>query len=196
MGIKIKLLIILFIVFQNTSLFSNDDGVSNGFFVGGNLKTGALKDNLSIIAGARLAYLLEHRFALGVSLYNLVTKDIEIELEKFETPSKLSMDYFSMDAELFLNPEDAIIFSLKCSGGIASIKLLHSSADTADNNSESKDNAYIIEPEFAASLKLSSWSRIGGGLGYRKVVSLDLENPTRADMNNLQLNLFFMIGSF
>lgn len=165
-----------------------EDGFEHGIFGGPVAKFTLLNGEFGFMLGGRVGWLLNHHYALGLGGYAL-THSIEAnELESGVTPD-LMVQYGGIEAEYIIEPAQILHFSVYSLVGFGNAEFDYSDVD-------GDDNFFVFEPTVNALLNVTSFCRVGLGVGYRLAAGVDLEALENGDLSGFTATLTVKFGYF
>ncbi|MFP4460043.1 MAG: hypothetical protein ACLFSQ_10700 [Candidatus Zixiibacteriota bacterium] len=179
-----KILVLLFIVFligisfaEEKTLFGGDlKELEHGIYGAVDSRLTMIADEFSYINGWRVAWVIDHSFAIGYTSMDLVNEvDLTDSLE-------LELEYSGFYFEYIYNSQELIHLTgkLLAAWGDTRINLSHfdDQAEYAKDN-----NIFVIEPSATVEINLLKWMRLDIGASYRYVGDVDLPRYSTSDFS-------------
>jgi hypothetical protein len=178
------------------TLFSGE--ASHGGYGGMAMKVGPIRGELSVLSGARGAWILklerDHALHLGVAGYGLATRHRLEEQESESDVQHLAFGYGGIEVGYVHRPDRLV--HLGASALIGGAGAAPWQSQYSWQNSLGPSIAFVLEPGLNAEVNLTTFARLSVGASYRWVSGLDLGSVTDADLSGINGTLSFHVGLF
>ena len=188
--------------YQMQTLFGSNKKLAHGGYLGTTVAGTKLNDEDAILVGGRLAWIIDHRFALGLAgsgLTNTINVDDIAEGEQLQ----LSMGYGGLLLEPIIASRSPIHMSFPViigAGGVgfnnASYSYYNSNTQTWERNFNESDAFFIVEPGAEVEINVLKFMRFAVGASYRFVNGVNLEKLDQNKLNGLSVGATFKLGFF
>jgi len=177
------------------TLISGD--ITSGGYGGPVLTYSRIQGRDAVFFGGRGGWLVNHRFVFGAGGFALVTRMPPPEgapatVEDLRT----EFGYGGLWLEYILFPDKIVhaSFGTLLGGGAVAYSRIRRT-DRQDRQVES-DVVFAIEPVVSAELNLTRFFRLGAGVGYRHVGSVDLTGMRQEDLSGFTGSVMLKFGKF
>jgi hypothetical protein len=165
----------------------------HGAFVAPVLRATEMQDQLALLAGGRVGWVANHKFALGVGGYGLIS-DIKSDYFRPDTTALLNFGYGGLEIEYIFFPHHMFhftVYSLIGGGGVGFY--------TRDSDVEldwNGDSFFVFEPGFNLEFNIREGWRLDFGYSYRFVSDLKMEGLSNKDLRDVAAVLTLRLGKF
>lgn len=170
-----------------------DSSIESGVFGGPLLSITSLNGKANLLSGVRVAWLINHRIALGGGYYTLISphkiaagggKQMEMDME-----------YSAFTAEYIFSPQSLIHYTTQLSIGVGSVDF---STAGVVNSSTTEDFFFIVEPGVSAEMNLLPMLRLQAGVNYRIVSGVNNNSLgiTNTNINGIGAHIMVKVGKF
>ncbi len=160
----------------------------HGFFVGPVAKFTQVNGESGFVAGGRGAWIINGNYMLGLGAYGL-THNIKANRVSSGVRPDMTMKYGGVELEYVIDPEGLIHFSVYTLLGMGSVEFDYANVD-------GDDNFFVVEPAVNVLVNLTTFSRIGLGVGYRIASGVDLDGLEDSDLGGFAATLTLKLGVF
>lgn len=182
---------------QEETLVAGD--LESGGFGGPVIKVGSFNGKTGILVGGRGGWIINHTFIIGLGGYGLTNRVLA------NSTGPLGERYMNLGyggLELEYIPESNKLVHLSFMALIGAGGVTYRNNDWEDWHWPDDDSRYradaffIAEPQVNATLNITSWFRMSGGVSYRFVEGLESNISTNKDLSGLSGGLTFRFGKF
>jgi hypothetical protein len=191
------LLMPLVAVAQDATLLGSD--VDHGGYGGLVTKVTPINGETGVMLGGEAVWIIDRNLYVGIQALGIVNK-VEAKVTQADgRPYLLWLNELGGRVGYILNPDEMIHFSggALIGGGSMQFADRYFWSDPAKVETLGDQNYYfLVEPEVAAELNVTSWMRAKLGASYRIVAGADAEGMTNGDLSGPAGSLTLMFGSF
>lgn len=166
---------------------------SNGGYGGPVIKVAPIKNENGIFVGGYGGWYINHCFLIGGGGYGLAN-DVKAPVTGPHGETLYyEMGYGGLVFEYVNSSHKLVHYTIDTLIGVGGLGY-RSRWEEYSNYFE--DTFFIIEPGFNMELNVSSFFRVGFGLGYRYVDGLQAEGITEEELTGMTMNLILKFGFF
>lgn len=202
---KLKYIILALFLFQQ-SAYCEDSSDRDALYASFSFHPVTINSNPTYIAGGRLIYVVDERYAIGLGSFNMISRNIKANFTDTITKTRptLEYNYFSGDFEYFFNPQDFYMFSAKTSFNLAHVRynLISTEKSSVENYSPDygQDWFWFVEPSALMTLNLKPWFKVSFSVGYRISINgnytwEDIKYDNKK-LSGLSGGVYFKLGNF
>ncbi len=173
---------------------------SNGFYISYDMGMSMVNDNEMFETGGRLAWIIDHSFALGLFGSGFVsTSDFDKLIDGKNTNLTLGGGYGGLLFEPIIAPKQPIHLSFPIMLGVggAGYDSYNYNNTTYDYWGSSRTDAFtVLRVGAEVELNLVRFIRMAVGVGYRHVYGFNIEGFKHDDLDGLSGNITFKFGKF
>lgn len=165
----------------------------HGAFVAPVLKVTEMQGQLALLAGGRLAWVANHKLALGVGGYGLLS-DIKSDYFGPDTTALFNFGYGGVEIEYIFFPHHMFhftVYSLIGGGGVGLY-----TRDPGIEFNWNGDAFFVFEPGFNLEFNIREGWRFDFGYSYRFVSDLSMEGLSNKDLRDVAAVLTLRLGKF
>jgi hypothetical protein len=192
-SVVILLCIGLFSAFAQEETLINGP-IENGGFGGPVLKIGSFNGETAILVGGRGGWIVNHSFIIGGGGYGLVSNVKAKVLGPFGE-RYLNFGYGGLELEYVSNPDRLINFSFQTLIGAGGLSWRDDEMKAGLHISDT-DTFFIVEPGVNATLNVTPYFRISGGVSYRFISGVQSAASSNPDLSGPSGVLTFRFGKF
>lgn len=168
--------------------------IESGGFGGPVLKVGSFNGEAAILVGGRGGWIINHSFIIGGGGYGLAN-NVKAKVLGPYGERYLNFGYGGLELEYVSNPDRLINYSFQTLIGAGGLGWRDEDIHTGMSNSDS-DTFFIVEPGINATLNVTPYFRISGGVSYRYVSGVQSPASSNADLSGPSGVLTFRFGKF
>lgn len=184
------------------TIFGNGE-VSHGGYGGISINYSHIGDNDAILAGARGAWIVNHRLGIGIGGYGFIN-DMSFNVDDEDGDTFLTGGYGGLLLEPVIAPNNPVHVSFPVligAGGIALVRDYCSEDyngyhDCEYGYTEDSHAYFVIEPGAEIELNLIKYMRIAFGLSYRFTSDVVLANTSKTVLYGLSGGMTLKFGKF
>lgn len=182
---------------QEETLIEGD--IESGGFGGPVVKFGSFNGETGVLVGGRGGWIINHKFVIGIGGYGLANK---VRANSTGPLGEQYMNFGYGGLELEYIPESNQLTHLSFMLHIGAGGITYRNNDWEDwhwpdDNSRYRADAFFIaEPQVNATLNITTWFRISGGIAYRFISGLESTISTNKNLSGLSGALTFRFGKF
>ncbi|MFN8583433.1 MAG: hypothetical protein U0163_20960 [Gemmatimonadaceae bacterium] len=169
----------------------NEQTAASGGFGGPVIRVSRVAGEAALFVGARGAWLLNHRVAIGAGGYKLAGEQIESHFLLSGETTHLEYTYGGFELEYFLAPLEPNHASLSILVGVGGANWATKGRDKIDS-----DQFVVVEPGASLERRLASNVQVAAGVAYRIVGGARLTALTAKDLGGPTIALTCKIGVF
>ena len=162
-----------------------------GGFIGVTARYFDLKDEAGMLAGGRVAMVVNHLFSVGLGGYGTVLQPAP---EGFTDLDDIEIAYGGLFLEFTLKPRSMFHISVPVlvGGGQTTFVGGYRDPETGDDS----DTFFVVEPEFNLEFNITRNWRLDLGVGYRHVNGTGFAELTDEDQSGANWALTMKFGAF
>lgn len=168
--------------------------IESGGFGGPVLKIGSFNGEAAVLVGGRGGWIINHSFIIGGGGYGLVN-DVKAKVPGPFGERYLNFGYGGLELEYISQPDRLINFSFQALIGAGGLGWRDEDVHVGTRNSDS-DTFFIVEPGINATLNVTPYLRISGGVSYRYISGVQSPASSNADLSGPSGVLTFRFGKF
>jgi len=168
--------------------------IESGGFGGPVVKVGSFNGETAILVGGRGGWIVNHSFIIGGGGYGLVN-DVKAKVPGPYGERYLNFGYGGLELEYVADPERLINYSFQALIGAGGLSWRDQDVQIGMRNSDN-DTFFIVEPGVNATLNVTPYFRISGGVSYRFISGVQSPASTNADLSGPSGVLTFRFGKF
>ena len=179
-----------------------DKKIRHGGYLGFSMYGTSFDGDEGLLVGGRLAWIMNHHLAIGVSGFGL-TSDITFDgLNLDRELYEFSFGYGGLLIEPIFFSKQPLHFTtpiLIGAGGASfynNIRYYDNVNDEWRNFNEEGDAFFVIEPGNEAELNIFKFMRLGAGASYRYLAGVDLAGLDSDQLNGFSVGLTLKMGIF
>lgn len=138
----------------------------SGFQVSPVLKPSLLNNSFTVYSGGRFSWLFNRSMGLGAGIY---TNIIRQHADTDSASTDISLTYYGLDYEYIYKPLALWHLTGQLVVGAGDFGFYTES----NTRSRTHVTALLVEPMIGVEVNFTTWFRIGAGIGYRYINSLD-----------------------
>jgi hypothetical protein len=176
------------------TLFGSD--IESGGFGGPVVKFTQVNSEFAVMTGGRGGWIINHMVVLGGGGYGLASDvDASDKTRNFYNNDGLDIEfgYGGFEIEYINNSDRLIHYTLYTLIGAGGINLHDPDRDNFEHDG---DAVFVLEPAINCILNATTWLRIGAGVSYRLVSSVDTYGIDSSDIGGIAASLVFKFGKF
>ncbi|UCH13525.1 MAG: hypothetical protein JSV22_10470 [Bacteroidales bacterium] len=182
-------------------IFNSKSDLKQSLFLGPELKISRLIEGYQVYTGFKGAVLFNERIAFGLSAGGFVTETV---FESYEDPGETAllntiMGYggFYFDYIIHTRSPFQISFPMVLGGSGVMLFRPEETAGVNTNDRLIEGGVFIIyEPGINLEVDITSFLRMGLGIGYRLAFRGDMDRVSPGDLSDLTINWNLKFGSF
>ncbi|MFC6998516.1 hypothetical protein [Rufibacter roseus] len=180
------------------TLFQGD--VNHSFYIAPSLLLTHWQERSGLMVGGKAAWVMNHRFGIGLSGYGLVSRNNIGEIAETNN-AFLQAGYGGAYFEYTPQPSRLLHLSFPVLIGMGGAAYTNNALGNNTSGSYSyevydTDTFFVLEPGVQAELNLARFMRLGLGVSYRFAQGVDLPKSTDKDMSAPAVSLIFKFGKF
>jgi hypothetical protein len=181
---------------QESTLLNGN--IDHGGYGGAIVKFTRVNGELGVMTGAGGAWIIDHNAYLGIEGTSLVNKVEGNTRQASGEPYILRLNEGGIRIGYIHNSDDALHFTVGTMIGAGSMTLSERYVWTDDDDfAWDVDQMYfIVEPEVAAEVNITSWMRAQVGASYRLVSGADYEGLRSGNLSGPAGTFMLKFGSF
>jgi hypothetical protein len=168
--------------------------IESGGFGGPVIKAGSFNGEAAILVGGRGGWIINHSFIIGGGGYGLVN-DVKAKVLGPYGERYLNFGYGGLELEYVSEPDRLINYSFQTLIGAGGLSWRDENIQVGMRNSDS-DTFFIVEPGVNATLNVTTYFRISGGVSYRFISGVQSPASSNADLSGPSGVLTFRFGKF
>jgi len=184
-------------VAQEETLVAGD--LESGGFGGPVIKLGSFNGETGVLVGGRGGWIINHTFIIGFGGYGLTNRVLANSTgplgERY-----MNLGYGGLELEYIPESNKLVHYSFMLLLGAGGVSFRNNDWEDwhwPDDNSHYKADAFFIaEPQVNATLNITKWFRMSGGLSYRFVEGLESTISTNKNLSGISGGLTFRFGKF
>ncbi len=168
--------------------------VESGGFGGPVLKVGSFNGEAAILVGGRGGWIINHSFVIGGGGYGLAN-NVKAKVLGPYGERYLNFGYGGLELEYISEPHRLINFSFQTLIGAGGLGWRDEDVQVGMRGSDS-DTFFIVEPGVNATLNVTTYFRISGGVSYRFISGVQAAASSNPDLSGPSGVLTFRFGQF
>ena len=189
--------------YEMKTLLGGNDKLTHGGYMGFSVLGTKMNDDDALLVGGRLAWVINHKFALGFAGYGL-TNNITVQTTGTSSDiSEFGMGYGGMLFEPIIGAKHPIHVSFPViigAGGAGffdnGVRYYDADNQVWESNRNEGDAFFVIEPGIDVELNLIKYLRFAVGASYRYIDHLSLDGLDEKDLSGLSAGVTLKIGFF
>lgn len=186
--------------YKQDTLISNGMGIDdNGGYGAPVAKFGRILGKSANFAGLRGAWIINHKFGIGLAGYGLSNK---IDFPEDSENRKLGLGYGGLILEYTPFAEQKVHLHSALLIGAGGLSKSYDDDDEDYDDDEKKnrhspsDSFFVVEPEITVETNVTKWFRAGIGASYRYTNGAKLDGIKDSTISGLNALVMFRFGSF
>ena len=168
--------------------------IESGGFGGPVIKIGSLNGEVAMLVGGRGGWIVNHSFIIGGGGYGLVN-NVKAKVPGPYGERYLNFGYGGLELEYVSEPHRLINFSFQTLIGAGGLSWRDPDVRVGMSNSND-DTFFIVEPGVNATLNVTTYFRISGGISYRYISGVQSPAAGNPDLSGPSGVLTFRFGKF
>jgi len=192
-GVVVLLCVGMFSAFAQEETLINGS-IENGGFGGPVLKMGSFNGEAAILVGGRGGWIINHSFIIGGGGYGLAN-NVKAKVSGPYGERYLNFGYGGLELEYISQSDRLIHFSFQTLIGAGGLSWRDENVRVGMRDSDG-DSFFIVEPGVNATLNVTKYFRISGGVSYRFISGVQSPASSSPDLSGPSGVLTFRFGKF